>query len=260
MENAILDDPDDIRGVIYLIEHNQTEGTDTNSKKYVGQTLTHRKNHDRYRPFHAQGRFRDHISEALNNTKRKQCTFLNNAIRKYGAEAFTVRVLQICDRDELDEREQHYIATLNTLYPSGYNLTRGGAGAKAEILVANESPMNVVKKRGGCTFRSPETRKKMIDRIKERGITDEEKRERMKHAQAQFANQKVEKFAGVEVDSAKMESYIRRRKNGEVVVKIGKARTSFVGKYETQDELVQRAREFIASLQQATLPNCSGNP
>ena len=260
MENAILDDPDEIRGVIYLIEHTQAEGTDTNSKKYVGQTLTHRKNHDRYRPFHAQGRFRDHISEALNNTKRKQCTFLNNAIRKYGAESFTLRVLQICEREELDEREKHYIATLNTLYPSGYNLTRGGAGAKAEILVANESPMNVVKKRGGCIFRSPETRKKMIDRFQERGLTDEEKRERMKHAQAQFANQKVEKFAGVEVDSAKLDSYIRLRKNGEVVVKIGDARTSFVGKYETQDELIQRAREFIASLQKATLPNCSGKP
>ena len=260
MENAILDDPDEIRGVIYVIEHKPTEGADTNCKKYVGQTLTHRKNHDRYRPFHAQGRFRDHISEALNNTKRKQCTFLNNAIRKYGAHAFTVKVLRTCEREELDTYEQDYIATLNTLYPNGYNLTRGGAGAKAESLVANESQLNIVKKRGGCKFRSPETRQKMIDRIKEKGITEEERVERMKHAQAQFANQKREKFAGVQVDSAKMDSYIRLRKSGEVVVKIGEARTSFVGKYETQDELLQRAREFVASLQQATLPNCSGNP
>jgi group I intron endonuclease len=260
MENAILDEPDEIRGVVYVIEHKPIGDATIIRKQYVGQTLTHRKNHDRYRPFHAEGRFRDHISEALNNTKRKQCTFLNNAIRKYGADAFQVRVLQLCDREDLDTYEQHYIATLNTLYPNGYNLTRGGTGAKAERLVTNESPLNVVKQRGGCTFRSPETRQTMVDRSKERGFTEEEKVERMKHAQAQFANQKAERFVGVQVDSAKMDSYIHLRTNGTVVVIIGKARTSFVGKYETQDELFQRAREFVASLQQATLPNCSGNP
>ena len=63
--DSILDDPESVKGIIYLIEHTAS------GKKYVGQTLSHRKNHERYRPFGAVGRFRDHISEAVNNTKRR---------------------------------------------------------------------------------------------------------------------------------------------------------------------------------------------
>lgn len=39
------------------------------------------------------GRFYDHISEAINNTKNKQCMYLNNAIRKYGKDNFTCKLL-----------------------------------------------------------------------------------------------------------------------------------------------------------------------
>ena len=102
-----------ISGQIYYIEN-------TNTKKgYVGQTLTHRKNKGKYKPFGYNGRFKDHISEALCNTKKKQCRYLNNAIRLYGSEVFIVKLLHECPREDLDSKEKEYILTMNTLYPNG---------------------------------------------------------------------------------------------------------------------------------------------
>ena len=219
--DTILDEPAAIQGIIYLIEHSAS------GKKYVGQTLSHRKNHDRYRPFGATGRFRDHISEALNNTKRKQCTYLNNAIRLYGGEAFTVRILEVCAREELDARECNHIAAYSCLYPVGYNLTPGG--------------------------------QKMSDRLKERGFTDEERTSRMLHAQSQHEAQKLKRFSNVSVDPSAVEQYIHKRK-GCVIVSVDGITARFVGKYESEEALEQKAREFLLNVHQATLPNCSGNP
>ena len=108
--DSILDTPTGIVGIIYVIEHTAS------GKQYVGQTLSHRKNRSRYRPFGADGRFRDHISEAINNTKKKQCTYLNNAIRLYGAEAFTVKVIETCERALLNTRECHFISEYGSLF------------------------------------------------------------------------------------------------------------------------------------------------
>lgn len=48
------------------------------------------------------------------------------AIREYGAEAFTREVLQECeDQQSLNRAERHWIDTLGTVAPAGYNLSRG---------------------------------------------------------------------------------------------------------------------------------------
>ena len=250
--DSIIDDPEAIKGIIYLIAHTAS------GKKYVGQTLSHRKNHERYRPFGAVGRFRDHISEAINNTKRKQCTYLNNAIRLYGAEAFTVSVLEVCEREVIDARESHFITEHASLFPSGYNLTVGGKGARAVANVDNASTLNIPRQRGGCKFRSPETRQKMSDRSKERGLTDEEKVVRMENVQHQHTAQKIDRFKGVQIDKADLDQYIHKRAKGYLVSVNGK-QARFVGKYESEEALKQKAKEFLLSLE-ATLPNCSGNP
>lgn len=250
--DLILDDPESIKGIIYLIEHTAS------GKKYVGQTLSHRKNHERYRPFGATGRFRDHISEATNNTKRKQCTYLNNAIRLYGAETFTVRVLEVCEREVMDARESHFIAEHACLFPSGYNLTLGGKGARAVATVENASTLNTPRQRGGCKFRSLETRQKMSDRSKERGLTEEEKLKRMVNVQQQHMAQKVQRFKDVQIDKTDLDKYIHKRAKGILVSVDGKT-ARFVGKYESEEALKQKAKEFLLSLE-ATLPNCSGNP
>jgi group I intron endonuclease len=251
--DSILDDPVSIKGIIYLIEHTAS------GKQYVGQTLSHRKNHERYRPFGAVGRFRDHISEALNNTKRKQCTYLNNAIRLHGADAFTVRVLEVCERALLDTRESHYISEYSSLYPTGYNLTTGGKGMRAMTTIINTTPLNPPRQRGGCESRSPETRQKMSDRAQKHGFTPEERRVRMENAQALHAAKRAQRFKGVRIDPGVVDDYISIRK-GRVTVDVDGCTASFIGKYESEEALKQKAREFLVNLAQATLPNCSGNP
>jgi hypothetical protein len=99
------------------------------NKSYVGQTKTKVINHGKLRDHGYLKRFKDHISEALNNVKRKQCHKLNNAIRKYGVNEFEVELITQCSLEQGDEYEIKYIEHYNTYY-KGYNLTTGGNGAK----------------------------------------------------------------------------------------------------------------------------------
>ena len=73
-----------------------------------------------------EGRFRSHVSEAF-STKQKQCHYLNNAIRKYGASQFSLQLLRICNVDESDNSEREEILNHNSLFPNGYNLKNGGS-------------------------------------------------------------------------------------------------------------------------------------
>lgn len=130
-----------IKGHIYKITNLKT------SKIYIGQTRSHRLNKNKYRKFGFNGRFKDHISEAINNTKKNQCTYLNNSIRQYGKENFTVELLEECSISELNNKEIYYIKKLCSLYPKGYNLSIGGKTFSKSNL-KNNSELNEFKKRG----------------------------------------------------------------------------------------------------------------
>ena len=119
LSKLILDTPTERYCEIYKITNLST------GKIYVGQAVSHILNHKKYRPYGHEGRFRCHISEAF-SSKKNQSHFLNNAIRKYGINDFTVDLLECCEIDKSDEREIHYIKELNSLYPNGYNLKNGG--------------------------------------------------------------------------------------------------------------------------------------
>ena len=67
----------------------------------------------KYRPFGYIGRFKEHISEALCNTKKNQCNYLNNAIRKYSENTFVVELIIRCAVNELDNFEKLYISKFN---------------------------------------------------------------------------------------------------------------------------------------------------
>ena len=242
-----------ITGHIYYIENTITK------KGYVGQTWSHRKNKGKYKPFGFEGRFKDHISEAICNTKKKQCRYLNNAIRLYGKEAFMVKLLHTCSRDELDMKEQEYIVSMNTLYPNGYNLTKGGKGAL--YIKTNDVESLQVKepsKRGGCKERSEEVRAKIATANKETFGSEDVKKYLMKRTQEQHYKNKLDKFKNVVIHINNIDQYIYERKNS-IVIKINKIRTDFVGKYETKEVLRERAREFLKKVATlAMLPNCSG--
>lgn len=140
-KNLELSEKNKIKGHIYLITNTK------NGKKYVGQAVSHRKNKNKYRYFGYIGRFNDHVSEAINNTKKNQCTYLNNAIRKYGKQDFSIELITECELHEMDELEQEYIYQCNSLYPNGYNLTKGGKTLE-NIKVENNENLNKPKKRG----------------------------------------------------------------------------------------------------------------
>jgi len=269
MSSEILDDPAAVRGVIYCVE-NVASG-----KKYVGQTRSHRLNHGRYRPFGADGRFRDHMSCAIRNTKTSQCSALYNDIRIHGKDAFAWRQLEECNTADLDVRERHWIAELHTEYPTGYNLTGGGrAGHVLVTQVGPSSPLNPVGRRGGCTSRSAETRAKMKEAASAICANPAFRTKRAANATAQHAATKQARFAGVKIDPTDLDRYIFT-KGKTVFVRVDDREASFSGKGNTKEDNINRAKEFLTSLpavadvithvsdappQTATLPNCSGNP
>lgn len=87
-----------------------------NGKIYVGQTTKK-----------IQSRWREHIKNSQKYPKNKRPLYAS--IKKYGYEKFTVELIDTAkDKNELDHKEKHWILTLNTLRPNGYNLTNGGEG------------------------------------------------------------------------------------------------------------------------------------
>ena len=56
----------------------------------------------------------------------KTCRYLNNAINKYGSEAFIVEAILTCKIDDMTKYEDYFINQYNTLAPNGYNLKGAG--------------------------------------------------------------------------------------------------------------------------------------
>ncbi|MBR3745690.1 MAG: GIY-YIG nuclease family protein, partial [Selenomonadaceae bacterium] len=92
-------------GVVYLIT-NQIDG-----KPYVGQTTRT-----------LEQRFAEHA---------KADSLIGKAIRKYGAENFSIEVLAECKtQEELDDKERFYIEKMDCKHPKGYNANDGGGRSR----------------------------------------------------------------------------------------------------------------------------------
>ena len=251
--DAILPTLEGVRGIIYCIEHTAS------GKKYVGQTRSHRLNHGLYRPFGAEGRFRSHLSEAICNTKHKTGHLLGIDVRLHGPEGFRVNTLEECDIDLLDEREIHWIGSLNTIHPNGYNLSAGAHKSSALPVMPNPTELAVPALRGGCKSRSAETRAKMAERSKVFSNSVEVREARSANAALQHAATKAARFAGITIDATDLDQYIFT-KGSRVLVRINEQEATFTGVGTTKEDNLKRAKEFLTSLITATLPNCSGNP
>ena len=248
--DKLLEDKTLVVGEVYVITNTAT------GLEYVGQTWSHRKNRGKYRPFGSTGRLKDHVSEALCNSKTKQCTYLNNAIRKYGAPAFHVAMLQRCALDDLDQLEKEYIASRQTLYPLGYNLTAGG---KTSIRVAHvEEAVQAVApgKRGGRKGpHEAHTRELMSRRQKEMHANDTRLAVACAtSARKQHMESRLKTFAGVAhlVDQDTMHSCLHDRlskADGSLVfvrVQVGDLTTRFYPRGEEDPH--QQAIEFLTTL------------
>jgi len=85
--------------------------TSPSGKKYIGQTIR---------------KLEKRINEHRNN-KLPGCKILKNAIKKYGFENFTVEVIMEINNQFLNYYEEKLIDLLDTKYPNGYNIMKGGS-------------------------------------------------------------------------------------------------------------------------------------
>lgn len=84
-----------------------------NNKKYIGQSI------------HIHRRWSEHKYELNNNFHSND--YLQKAWNKYGADNFKFYIIELCDVNELDAKEDYYILLYNTINDNyGYNLQAGG--------------------------------------------------------------------------------------------------------------------------------------
>lgn len=83
-----------------------------NGKVYIGQSI--------------------HISTRLYQHKKirgiSHGSLIDKAIQKYGVENFSFEILELCLKNELDEKEKKFIQEYNSITPNGYNIKEGGQG------------------------------------------------------------------------------------------------------------------------------------
>jgi len=247
----ILDigEKDKVVGQIYKMTNT------TNGKVYIGQTRSHRLNHNKYRPFGYLGRFKDHIHEAF-SSKKKQSKCLNSAIRKYSQDSFTCELIHTCDVDDLNEQEEQSIIEYNSKYPNGYNLTNGGKAftdVKGNFCWREELPMP--PKFSKPQPKSDYTKQLISERLKSALDNEECREKRMKLTQTQHLTKKYDLFKDVVIVDDDIDSYIRVIKNNTnnteyIRIVIDKKRTNFVGKHEPIDKIKERAKKFILDLKE----------
>jgi group I intron endonuclease len=96
-------------GFIYKITNTIT------NKCYIGETI---------KP-NPEDRWKNHISAIKNN---RGCPALQDAVKKYGIDKFTFKVLIICFDEDRFVYEREYIKKYNSVAPNGYNILEGGEG------------------------------------------------------------------------------------------------------------------------------------
>ncbi len=95
------------------------------NKSYVGQTTKVASNTMKDP---VQFRLLCHFSNSKKKSKHGHgCRLLYEAMRRHNRNKFIIKQLIVVPFDQLDDYEQKYIKSENTLAPNGYNLTTGGA-------------------------------------------------------------------------------------------------------------------------------------
>lgn len=118
---------------IYKITNNK------NGKIYVGQSI------DIY------DRWKQHKYKAFNSKEKGYNSAIHLAFRKYGIENFSFEVIEECQQDKLDEKEQYWIKKLNSLSPNGYNILLGGQkNRQGKIWYCKECGLQISSKSTYC--------------------------------------------------------------------------------------------------------------
>ncbi len=144
-------------GIIYLARNKD------NGKGYVGQTTKTLKE-----------RKRGHVKDSLRRT-----TCFAKALNKYGVDGFDWYILCRVEKDRLYTVEKQWIAALNTMRPSGYNLADAGPGRSGYSL-PDEAKAKMSAARKGKPM-AEETKRKIAETQKGRKFSTEH-REKLRTA------------------------------------------------------------------------------
>lgn len=121
-----------------------------NGKIYIGQTINS-----------INLRWQQHLS------KNENCRVLKRAINKYGKENFIIEEIDGANNlSELNYLEKHYILTLDSLSPKGYNLREGGSNG-GKCSEDTKKKMSEAQKKWKRPPRNPEKEKNRIKKLKE---------------------------------------------------------------------------------------------
>lgn len=232
----------------------------TSGKSYIGQTVSHAKNRKKWRPTGYVRRTSAHFCEAKHDQRGFECTYLNNAIRKYGDDDFDIELIMRCPRDDMHAWEIHWIDKLGTLAPDGYNLTIGGKVLVRET-VKKEGKDKVFLKTPRNAPKTPEAIAKWSASSRAFYATPEGHKSMSDRVQKYKMEKSVKKFENEDV-SSKDDSYIRHSKNmstGEIdgcVIYFSNTKR-VVYKKMGLDEALRRAHLFLEQLRehQANIKN-----
>lgn len=70
------------------------------------------------------------IIRRLKDHQRLSKEYIDHAIQKHGVDAFVFEILELCDESNLNQREIHWIASIDSIAPNGFNLTYGGKSGR----------------------------------------------------------------------------------------------------------------------------------
>ncbi len=184
--------------------------TSPSNKHYVGQAVCYLSNGKKHGYLN---RWKQHIYEA--KTNKGFCNALDNAIRKYGENSFSVQLVKTCHIDELDYWENYYIEQFSSLHPNGYNLTSGRSNSRQSEITRNKRRTSMMGKNKGKEL---------------------QRRERIREE-----DKDLPKYVRYYTDYNGKEGY---RVSHHPLLK----EKSFLGKTQTLDEKLQRALEYLNSV------------
>lgn len=195
---------------IYIILNIDTQ------KAYIGQS-----NNVKYR-------WRKHKYELKSNIHFN--SYLQNAYNKYGIDSFEFKILEECDQDIIDEREQYYIDLYKSLNRNfGYNLDSGGNHNKkhSKETIEKISRSNLGKKR------SLETRERNRQANLGKKLTEEHKRKLSENNGKSMLSKKFTEETKRKMSESKIKYTITEEMENDIIN--GITRKDFNVKYNTAE-------------------------
>jgi group I intron endonuclease len=203
------------QGIIYLVINKQ------NGHKYVGQTT--------------QGmnkKWQQHIQEAMRMSTKP----LHRAMRKYGNHNFTIKQIDECTEELLNEREQYWIKRYNTI-KEGYNDTHEHEELKEtkQIILPPEHIENIS---------IASTTK---EKIKSWGTLTKENRGNGKHCGLKIRGKNLETGICTDYENARMAALSitgNPNKNGNILLAAKKGGTAYGHKWQLLEEKSKKKAVF----------------